>query len=132
MRTDAEYVASRLLLEYARRTAIVKDGQGFEFLGDRGDCETAPGRNISDHRIHLITLYEVSVFGNDVGNRTGLIDILGLDLGSAESDLIEWRRSLAGIERLDDDLGTVATWNSEWRRRRTRQKRHDPQLDWPG
>ena len=129
VRRRTEHVFARLLLEDARRAAIVIDRQRLELFGHRRDREAAAGRNVADHGVDLIALHEVAEFGDDLRGRAGLVDVLGFDLGAAEAHRVVRRGRGAGIERLDHDLGAVAPGHAEWARGGPAQERHDADLD---
>src|SRR5882757_799941 len=125
----AEHVFARLLLEDPRRAAVEIDGEGLELLGHRGDREAAPRRDIADYGVDLVALHQVAEFGDDLGSRARLVDVLGFDLGAAEPDGVVGRGCRAGVERLDHDLGAVAPGHAERARARAAQERYDADLD---
>jgi hypothetical protein len=131
VRRRAEDVFVLVLLEDARGAAVEEDGEHLQLLGDRGDGEAAARGDVADDGIDVLALHEVAQLGDLGRGAAGFVDEDGLQLEAAHTLLVVGRRHLAGIDRLDQELGGVARRDAERPGGRPGQKGDDAELERP-
>ena len=97
VRADAEHVIARLLLEDARRAAIVEHGERLEFFRHRRHRQAVSRRHVADHGVDLVALHQVAKFGDHIGGGAGLVDIFRFDLAPPIPTLLKGAGALPAL-----------------------------------
>lgn len=99
-------------------------GQHPQFLGNGCDRIAIAARIVADHQVDLLAFDKTAIFRKLLLRAAGLIDEYRLDLQTIDARLVVRSRNLAGVERLDDQLGSV-TGMRPVGRARSRQKKYE-------
>ena len=101
VRAGAEQVFVARVLENARRSAIEENRDLLQLIGKRRNRQAIARRNVADHGVDVLPLYEIAVFGHLLGRAARFVDDDGLDVQAVDALGRVGGRQCAGVECFD-------------------------------